>query len=62
MKEYIIQLEIYGKNKTFKAKALNETEAKQKVLNHICKHVNFLTVETQRKQPDIIDFLNGFRK
>lgn len=59
MKRYKIYFEIFGKKMKFETYAMNEDEAKMKVINRIKWH----GIEVIEDESEIIgDFLNGFKK
>ena len=59
MKKYKIYFEIFGKKMKFETVAMNEDEAKMKVINRI-KWYSFEVIEDESEI--IGDFLNGFKK
>jgi len=59
MKKYKIYFEIFGKKMKFETHAMNEDEAKMKVINRI-KWYSFVVIEDEAEI--IGDFLNGFKK
>jgi hypothetical protein len=59
MRKYKIYFEIFGKKMKFETCAMNEDEAKMKVINRI----RWYSFEVIEDESEIIgDFLNGFKK